>query len=138
AKSDAVVYAEADEPADLADTRFHAWPDGDPDDAGTDPSVWSAQPAAATLALTDVHELSTGAGTTVAVLDTGVDPAHPALAGRLGPGWDYVDDDAQPQDVATGADGNGNGITDEAYGHGTFVSGVLALVAPQARILPYR
>jgi subtilisin family serine protease len=136
--SPAVIYAEPNLVASLADTRFHAWPDGNPDDAGTDPAVWSGQPAAADLGLRDAHLISGGAGTTVAVLDTGVDPTHPALAGRVGPGWDYVDDDSQPGDVADVTDSNGNGIVDEAYGHGTFVSGVIALVAPSARILPYR
>ena len=57
------------------------------------------------------HATSTGAGATVAVVDTGLDAAHPDLAGRIGPGWDFVDNDSTPQD--------GNG-------HGTHVSGIVA------------
>jgi subtilisin family serine protease len=38
----------------------------------------------------------------------------------------------------TGVDSNGNGVPDEAAGHGTFVAGAVALVAPHARLLAYR
>lgn len=137
-RSSAVVYAEPNYETGLADTQFHGWPDGSPSDAGTDPAVWSDQPAATELQLDAVHARNRGAGTVIAVLDTGVDPTHPALAGRLLPGWDYVGDDADPTEVADRVDDNGNGILDEAYGHGTFVGGLVALVAPDARILPER
>jgi len=79
------------------------------------------------------HAVTTGAGAVVAVLDTGIDASHPDLAGRIGPGWDFVDGDSTPQD--------GNG-------HGTHVSGIVAAdagngigvdsVAPGARIMPVR
>jgi subtilisin family serine protease len=76
---------------------------------------------------------STGAGATVAVVDTGVEQGHPDLAGRLDAGWDFVEDDAQPQDV---------------HGHGTHVAGTIAAarangtgvagVAPDARVVALR
>jgi thermitase len=79
------------------------------------------------------HPVTTGAGATVAVVDTGIDAAQPALAGRILPGYDVVDNDSTPQD--------GNG-------HGTHVSGIIAAdanngigvdsVAPGASILPVR
>jgi subtilisin family serine protease len=79
------------------------------------------------------HAVSTGAGAVVAVVDTGIDASHPDLAGRIGPGWDFVDGDSTPQD--------GNG-------HGTHVSGIIAAdadngigvdsVAPGATIMPVR
>jgi subtilisin family serine protease len=79
------------------------------------------------------HPVTTGAGATVAVVDTGIDAAHPDLAGRILPGYDFVDGDSTPQD--------GNG-------HGTHVSGIIAAdadngigvdsVAPGAGILPVR
>ena len=40
-----------------------------------------------------------GAGVIVAVLDTGVDATHPALAGHLMSGYDFVDMDADPSEV---------------------------------------
>jgi len=134
----AVNYAESDLRTDLSDGRFHAWPDGDPDDAGTDPLTWTSQPAVTQLRLGDAHKISRGAGAVVAVLDTGVEATHPALAGRLLPGYDYVDDDSTPQEMTNGVDDDADGAIDESYGHGTFVSGTVALVAPEAKIIPMR
>jgi subtilisin family serine protease len=131
-------WAEINAAIDASDDRFHAWPEGDPTYIGTDPSVWLDQPAASQLALDVVHQQSTGEGTTVAVLDTGVDRQHPALADRLGVAWDYVDDDNDPTDSRNGRDDDGDGAIDEAYGHGTHVAGIVALVAPKAKILPAR
>ncbi len=74
-----------------------------------------------------------GAGVKVAVIDTGIDTAHPVFAGRLAPAaeWkDYVDNDANPQEVGT--------TSDRAYGHGTGVAGIVLQVAPKATILPLR
>jgi subtilisin family serine protease len=67
----------------------------------------------------------------VAVLDTGVDLNHPALTQRLVPGYDFVDLDADPSEV--GVYGQ-----DQAYGHGTHVAGLVALVAPDAKLMPIR
>src|SRR5439155_5568247 len=50
-------------------------------------------------------------GQVLAILDSGVDLDHPDLAGRLLPGWDFVNNDNVP------ADDNG---------HGTMVAGVAA------------
>ena len=66
----------------------------------------------------------------IAVLDTGVDFSHPALAGHLLPGFDFVDFDNDPSEV-------GNQTTGP-FGHGTHVAGLIALVAPDAKIIPVR
>jgi thermitase len=104
------------------------------------------------LNLSDVHRRSSGAGVIVAVIDTGVDIAHNDLASHL---WtdnadleNGVDDDADGlTDDFRGWDfiANDNNPTDEPgspqttiAGHGTFIAGLVALLAPDARILPVR
>ena len=82
---------------------------------------------------------STGRGSVVAILDTGVDVTHPMLADRIvAGGWDFIDGDDTPLDLGNGIDDDGDGLTDEMVGHGTFVAGLIHLVAPEARLLPVR
>lgn len=96
------------------------------------------QLAVARIGLPQALTRTRGAGVVVAVLDTGVDASHPALAGRILTGWDYVDGDADPSDLPNGRDDDGDALVDESAGHGTFMAGIIALVAPDARILPLR
>ena len=93
------------------------WQRGTPDADVDAPEAWS---------------LGRGAGVVVAVVDTGIDPSHPDLAGRVVPGWDFVEGDAVPQDLS---------------GHGTHVAGTIAAgqngagvigVAPAASVMPLR
>ncbi|MFI5839616.1 type VII secretion-associated serine protease mycosin [Catenuloplanes sp. NPDC051500] len=75
-----------------------------------------------------------GTGIVVAVIDSGVDPTHPQLAGHVLPGADFLDP-------------GGEGIHD-CVGHGTAVASLIAAapadgvafhgLAPGARILPVR
>jgi subtilisin family serine protease len=91
------------------------------------------------IELDAAHAIGRGAGVTIGLLDTGVDPDHEALVGRLAPGgWDFVDNDDTPWDEANGLNEDGDDLTDEGWGHGTMVAGILALVAPDAKILPIR
>jgi subtilisin family serine protease len=105
----------------------------------------------------------TGSGSTVAVIDTGVDPAHPALQGVLVSGYDFtrnVSGGSETADVTaspdmTDADAatvtqrtvavldqrtvavlDGQGYS--AFGHGTMTAGLVHLVAPQAKIMPLK
>ncbi len=69
----------------------------------------------------------------VAVLDTGVDGAHPDLSERVMPGYNFIDETALPEDD---------------NGHGTHVAGLIAAVAnngqgvagvcPNCRIMPLK
>lgn len=82
-----------------------------------------------------------GVGVTVAVVDSGVQlrpTVHPDLAGALVAGYDVVDDDAVPDDEATGLVDPVTGAVDAMAGHGTHVAGIVRLTAPSARIMPVR
>ena len=92
--------------------------------------AYAQQWAPAALHLAAAQRLSTGAGVRVAVLDTGVDLNHPALAGRLLPGFDFVDFDNDPSE--------GGSAAQTGFGHGTHVTGLVAMVAPDAQIMPLR
>jgi subtilisin family serine protease len=108
------------------------------------------------LKLEDVLQRSRGAGVVVAVIDTGLDPMHPMVAGNLWRdgrasgdgksdlvdtdgdglvddviGWDFVDNDNDPSEEP------GDPQTSVA-GHGTFVAGLITTLAPQCRIMPIR
>jgi len=91
------------------------------------------------IRLDQAHTVGRGAGVVIGLLDTGIDPDHEVFAGRIAPGgWDFVDNDDTPWDEANGINEDGDDLTDEAWGHGTMVGGILALVAPDAQILPIR
>ncbi|GGM97719.1 type VII secretion-associated serine protease mycosin [Actinoplanes campanulatus] len=82
----------------------------------------------------EAWQRSTGSGVTVAVIDTGVDAAHPDLGANVLRGYDAIANTA-----GTSTDGNG---------HGTHVAGTIAAVtgngvgvsgiAPDVRILPVK
>lgn len=81
-----------------------------------------------------IWPFSTGAGVTVAVIDSGVDARHPQLRGRVLPGYDFVRDTPEG-DV-------------DCLPHGTAVASIIAGkrirgigffgLAPRAKILPVR
>ena len=74
-----------------------------------------------------------GAGTVVAVIDTGIDVDHVAFQGALtepATWWDFYAGDAVPQEEGTLGTGG--------YGHGTNVAGIILQVAPRAKIMPLR
>jgi Subtilisin-like serine proteases len=58
-----------------------------------------------------VHNISSGSGVKVAVIDTGIDYTHPDLAANYHGGYDFVNNDANPMDDK---------------GHGTHVAGTIA------------
>ncbi len=132
-KDDRIIWVDHLESTEAEDERFHAWPI---DHAPT----LNAQlgQGLASLELGTVHTLSTGAGVSVAVLDTGIDPASSGLDGVVIDRWDFIDDDDDPSDTGNGIDDDGDSRIDEAIGHGTHVAGIVHQVAPNATVLNYR
>lgn len=101
------------------------------------PTDYSDQPASAITGIGPAHAFSSGAGMMIAVLDTGIG-AHPELAGCIAPGFNWLDSAGFNDDSGDGIDNNGNGFVDEMVGHGTFVAGLIHMVAPGATILPIK
>jgi subtilisin len=69
----------------------------------------------------------------VAVLDSGVDATHPDLSGRIAASYTVESVGGQPQwrEVPGPAD-------NDVFGHGTAVAGIIAKIAPNARIFDVR
>lgn len=108
------------------------------------------------LSLAAAHARSRGLGATVAVIDTGIDGTHPLLAGHL-----WSDDQDGGDAPGNGVDEDGDGLVDDANGwdfidgdpdategpddpqttvagHGTFIAGLITILAPECRVMPIR
>src|ERR1051325_5298018 len=124
-----------------------------PDDH--DPMGYNTQAFLGALRLGDALTISRGTGVVVAVIDTGEDfGSHSELTAQLwhNPnevvngidddpsdtlglvddvnGWDFYANDNDPSEDGVDADA--------AYGHGTFIAGIITKIAPDARIMPLR
>lgn len=164
---DDVSYAEANAPLRaLTDDSFWSLQWG-LDNSGQSIFGTPGTPEADIDAVT-AWQTSTGAGVTVAVVDTGIDASHPELAPRLtgnpaerGAGREAngVDDDAnglvddwRGWDFVQDGDGDAtpgpDNVPEDLEGHGTHVAGTVAAVrdngegvagvAPDATVLPLR
>ena len=78
-------------------------------------------------------DFAKGSGVTIAVLDTGVDSAHPDLSTRMVSGWNFYDNNSNAADVQ----GHGTSVAGVSAASGNNGSGVTG-VNWQARIMPLR
>ncbi len=74
--------------------------------------LYAAQPAAAQWHLADLHQIASGRGTRIAIVDSGIDAGHPDLAGQLLANRNFV-----------------AGQPFVAEQHGTAVAGIIAAKA---------
>jgi type VII secretion-associated serine protease mycosin len=82
------------------------------------------------LHIEQVHQISRGAGVTVALIDTGVDAGHPDLAGSVLAGTDFG---PMKSDGRTDTFGHGTAMAGLIAGHGRILG-----IAPEAKILPVK
>jgi subtilisin family serine protease len=78
-------------------------------------------------------DVSQGTGVTIAILDSGIDTAHPDFAGRLVPGYNFVDGNTNVTDVRN------HGTRTAGTAAATLNNGVgVASVAGRSTIMPLR
>ncbi|MEW6733774.1 MAG: S8 family serine peptidase [Acidobacteriota bacterium] len=105
------------------------FPGGDVTLLGMELTPFRTQQLIEFLQIPAMRGLSQGRGVKVAIIDTGIDMYHPLLKGHIAPGGlDFLDKDPIPYDEPGGS----------SYGHGTFIAGLVLLLAPQAQVLPIR
>ena len=92
-------------------------------------SAWHLTKIAATTA----WDTTQGLGQTIAIIDSGVDPTHPDLVGRLVAGWNFYDGNSNTTDLS----GHGTGVAGAAAATTDNTIGV-ASVAGLAKIMPLR
>jgi type VII secretion-associated serine protease mycosin len=85
------------------------------------------------LSIAQAHQLTTGTGITIGLIDTGVDSTHPDLEGSILRG--IVLDPSGQGDGTTDRSGHGTAMAGLIAGHGRGSSGVLG-IAPASKILP--
>ncbi|MEU5155542.1 S8 family serine peptidase [Glycomyces sp. NPDC021274] len=116
AADDAVAYVEQNQLAHASEVQ------ADPPSWGLDRVDQDALPLDQSYEYTQ-----SGTGVEAFVLDTGVNLEHQEFEGRIGEGYDFIDDDADPADC---------------HGHGTHVAGTVGGstygVAKDVTILPVR
>ncbi len=167
-----IVDAEPDLLASVAGSSYTVPPglyDSTPVEyyGATVPDGYVHQPANQIVRLSDTQAAFGIKGTgIVAVIDTGIDPNHPALRNVLVPGYDFTrnqsgegDETADvllttapyPSSQPSWTNSNSSALVDQStvavvdgnpqysdFGHGTMVAGVIHLVAPGAMLMPLK
>jgi subtilisin family serine protease len=118
-----VVYAEPD-PILRVDATY-------PDDTRFDDQWNLDQGTDADIDAPEAWDVTVGGGVVIGMNDSGVDSDHEDLAGKILPGWDFVNDDDDPEDD----NGHGTRTTSVAAANTDNTAGI-AGVCWNCRILP--
>ncbi|WP_310726898.1 type VII secretion-associated serine protease mycosin [Streptomyces sp. N2A] len=85
-----------------------------------------------------IEKVSTGRGVTVAVVDTGVDGAHPDLVGNVLPGKNFLSGGGRADRETDNVHGTAMASLIAGHGHGVGKASGIKGLAPGAKILPLR
>jgi subtilisin family serine protease len=113
--------------------------------APPDDTYWDLQWGPRQIHADQAWATSTGAGQTIAIVDTGIDLDHPDLAGKIVGGVTFIDCATQPDGCGDGDWESGGAAAGAGVPHGTHVAGIAAAVtgngtgiagtAPDAQLL---
>src|SRR5262249_53018753 len=107
-------------------------------DGSGGPKAYQGQTGVAQVNFNGAAQLADGSGVTVAILDTGISLRSTLVAPQVLPGKNSLDGNTNTDDAPPGLDYNGNGVVDEAAGHGTMIAGIVLRFAPKAQLLPVK
>jgi subtilisin family serine protease len=100
--------------------------------------MYGMQPSYSQVEYLPVANRADGSGVTVAILDTGISPRHAFIAAQTVPGWNFVANNSNADDMPDGRDNDKNGSVDEGVGHGTMAAGIVYRFAPRAALMPIK
>jgi subtilisin family serine protease len=100
----------------------------------TDDPFWPQQWGPVAIHAPEAWSVTRGKGVTIAIVDTGVELKHSDLQDKLVAGYDFADDDNDPNDVDQGHGTHVAGIAAASTDNGIGIAGV----APDAKIMPVR
>ena len=85
------------------------------------------------LGLSQAQQCATGAGKEVAIIDTGIDMTHPQLSAMIdrNNGWDFYGNTDNPNEYPEDPQTT-------VAGHGTFIAGLIAIMAPGCKLMPVK
>lgn len=127
---DSVIEQVSQHPLVAWSQRLHSY-ETLSDPAAPDDPLFPVQPAATEWRLADLHELATGRGTTIAVIDSKIETSHPDLSGQFAASRDFL------ANRPGGAENHGTGIAGVIAAKADNGMGMVG-IAPGARLMALR
>jgi subtilisin family serine protease len=109
---DYALQLQASGGVEFAEPNYVVTTDALPTPVTPNDPLWGQQYGPSHVQAGEAWTVTTGStGVILAIIDSGIDSSHPEFAGRLVPGYDFIDVDTS---------------TEDACGHGTHVAGIAA------------